>query len=643
MKLFETVSLGRLTLKNRLVMTAMSTRLAGRGGQVTDNLIEYYAQRAAGGAAMITVEEASIHPHLPHVQNALGIYADSLLPGLQRLTGRLHREGALCSLQIGHYFRSAVNGYPRYVASLGGGDAGPDDRELNHQEIAYLVGLFGQAARRTKAAGFDVVEIHACHGCIVSEFLSPWWNKRTDEYGGDRAGRFRFALEILTSVRDAVGPDYPVLFRISASEFDPDGFSEDDGVALSQALEQGGVTAINLSGGLGHKNHIGISPYSVPRGILLPLGQKVKQHVSIPVIVANGLTPETAEKAIQTGQADLIGLGRPLIVDPMWPRKVEEGRPSSIRPCIRCNQGCFGGIRDPKINGLTCLYNPQAGRELMRPIVPAQKPRKVVVVGGGPAGCEAARVAALRGHQVTVLEKDDRLGGQFNLASAPPGKGDFALLPQFYTGELDRLGVEVKTGVEADLDMLKALDADVVILALGSTPVMPPLPGVELGHVTMAHAVLGGRTRLPEPGPAVVIGGGATGLETAEYLAEKGFNVTVLEMLSAMGRDIFPGLGIREGVLHRLNECRVRLLTGHRALSITPAAVIASDRPLIGGGKQIEIPASLVVLGLGTRPNETLKIPTEPTRAEWHVVGDCHCLGNCMDGIHAAFDLAAGI
>ena len=191
--------------------------------------------------------------------------------------------------------------------------------------------------------------------------------------------------------------------------------------------------------------------------------------------------------------------------------------------------------------------------------------------------------------------------------------------------------------------MLKALDADVVILALGSTPVMPPLPGVELAHVTTAHAVLSSRPKLPEPGPAVVIGGGATGLETAEYLAEKQFQVTVLEMLDAMGRDIIPGIGIREGVLHRLAECRVKLLTGHRALSISPDAVIASDRPLIGGGDQIEIPARLVVLGLGTRPNESLKIPTEPTRGEWFAVGDCHCLGNAMDAIHAAFDVAARI
>ena len=642
MKIFEPVRIGPLELKNRLVMTAMSTRLAGPRGEVTDRLTEYYAVRAAGEVGMVTVEEASIHPQLPHVPNALGVYGNHLLPGLKNLTGRIHDAGARASLQIGLYFRQAVNGFPRFAASTDAPDCGPGCNELTPDEIHYLTGLFTDAAIRTRKAGFDAVEIHACHGCILSEFLSPYWNRRTDEYGGDRSGRFRFALEILEGIRRSIGSDYPVIYRISGSEFHPGGFTPEDGIALSCTLEKGGVSAINVSGGLGHINHVSIPPSDVPRGILLPLAQGIKSAVKVPVICGNSLTPEMAEQAVSEGWTDLIGLGRPLIADPEWPLKVREGRAREIRTCIRCNQGCFGGLRDLKTPGLTCLYNPSAGRELERTIYPAYVKRKIAIIGGGPAGCEAARVARLRGHDVLLIEKEGRLGGQFNLAALPPKKEDFTGLAAFYTSELPRLGVEVRLNTEATPELIEALAVDTIVVATGSKPVVPGMPGSDLPHVTTAHAVLAGDAPIGKS-PVVVIGGGATGLETADYLSERGLAVTVIEMLDAPGRDMMPGIGVREALLARLAGKKVRILTGHRAMAIEPNAVLASDRPLKGGGNEIRISAESVVFGLGNRAEETMsRMETACScRSRLCGVGDCRFQGNALNAIHAAYDLAA--
>jgi len=641
-KLFEPVRLGPLTLKNRLVMTAMSTRFAGPKGQVTERLIEYYAVRAAGGVGLITVEEAYIHPQLPHVKNALGVYSDHLIPGLKALTQKIHQENAAVSLQIGLYFRQHLNGFPRYVASIKAPDCGPESKELIREEIQYLTNLFVDAAKRAQSAGFDAVEIHACHGCLISEFLSPYWNHRTDEYGGTRAGRFRFPLEILAGIRKRLGPDYPVIFRISGSEFTPEGFTEKDAVEFSKALENSGATAINVSGGLGHINHISIPPGYIPRGILLPIGKAIKDAVKIPVIVGNSMTPELAEEAIKSGQADFIGLGRPLIADPEWPRKVKEGRLNEIRYCIRCNQACFGWLRDPGKSGISCIYNPLVGREVDSPITEAKIKRRVVVIGGGPAGCEAARVLKLRGHDVVLLEKTARLGGQLNLAAVPPKKEDFKKLIDFYEGELKRLQVNVRLNVEATPELLTELDADVYVLATGSVSVRPPIPGIDQTHVRTVEEVLSEKVRIEE-GPVVVIGGGASGLETADFLSDKGLKVTVVEMLDSPGRDIPEGVGVREFLLSRLTEKNVRILTGHRAIAILKDSVVVSERPLIGGGKESEIPAKNVVLALGMKPVDPFDGSEIPDKAIWYRVGDCQSPGNALDAIHQAFELAIKI
>ncbi|MCE5337033.1 MAG: FAD-dependent oxidoreductase [Desulfobacteraceae bacterium] len=639
--LFQPIRLGPLTLKNRLLMTAMSTRFAGPRGQATERLTEYYAARAAGGTALITVEEAYIHPLLPHIKNALGVYGDHLIPGLKHLADRIHEEGALASLQIGHYFRTHVNGFPRYVASIDAPFCDQNCKELNPDEIRYLTGLFADAAFRTRSAGFDAVEIHACHGCIISEFLSPYWNHRKDEYGGSREGRFRFLLEILAALRERLGPEYPVIVRISGSEFVPNGFTPEDAVALSKLLEAGGASAINISGGLGHENHVAIPPSDVPRGLLPPIGKMVKQDVSIPVIVGNSMTPELAGQTLQNGQADIIGLGRPLIADPEWPTKVREGRLSELRRCIRCNQGCFGALNNPRRKWISCMYNPVAGREFEQPLKKAKEEKLVVVVGGGPSGCEVARVARQKGHRVMLLEKTSRLGGQFNLASVPPNKADFRPLVQFYERELIRIGVDVRFETLATQEMLDSLFADVYVIAAGSIPSRPPIPGVNLPHVSTAHDVLAGNFPI-DSGPVVVIGGGASGLETADFISKNGIPVTVVEMLAQAGQDVQTGIGVREALFSRLSAQGVELLPAHRAMAIDEQGVVVSDRPLIGGGNLRTLPARFVVLSLGNRPADNFA-PQTRKDAVWYKVGDSSNPGNAYDAIHQAFEVAITI
>lgn len=639
--LFQPTNMGPLVLKNRIVMTAMSTRFAGHRGEVTERLTEYYAARAAGGAGLITVEEASIHPLTPHIKNALGAYGDHLVPGLRKVAERIHEEGALASLQIGHYFRQQVNGFLRYVASTDSPYCEAGCLELNHEEIHYLTELFAVAAVRTASAQFDAVEVHACHGCIISEFLSPYWNKRTDEYGGSREGRFRFALEILQAIRERLGPDFPVIFRISGSEFVPNGFTPEDAVELSKALEAGGVTAINISGGLGHENHIAIPPFDVPRGLLPPIGRQIKEQVKVPVIVGNSMTPELAEETLHNEQADLIGFGRSFIADPDWPIKVREGRTSELRRCIRCNQGCFAALRDPKRKWISCMYNPAAGREFEHPLQKAPEEKLVVVVGGGPAGCEVAKVARLKGHRVILLEKSEKLGGQFNIAALPPGKGGFAKLVEFYQTELPRLGVEIRFSTEATPEYLESLNADAIVIATGSIPGRPPIPGAGLPHVVHARQVLTGAIEI-EKGPVVVIGGGASGLETANFLSGRGIKVTVVEMLAKAGQDIVDGIGVREALLSNLSSQGVSILTAHRAMAIEQDAVRVSGRPLIGGGSIAVVPAQYVVLSLGNRPADELK-PRAGSRTKWYKVGDCCNPGSAYEAIQQAFEVAIGI
>ena len=638
-KLFEPFQLGTLKLRNRLVMTSMSTGFAGRGGRVTDRLIDYYAARAAGGVGMITVEMIDLHPQLYHVRKGLLLTGDHHIAGLRRLTDRIHAEGAAVSVQIGGFFRPATNGFVRYSTNETCPE-GESGLAMNADEMRFFTDMLVKGVERLRRAGFDAVEIHACHGSVLSEFLSPYWNKRTDEYGGSPENRVRLVVEIVRAIRAKAGAEFPVLVRISGSEFTPEGTGVEDAVIYARELEKAGAAAVSLSGGLGHLDHIGISPSYIPRGILLPSAAAVKKAVHIPVIVANGLTPELAATALERGEADLIGLGRPLIADPEWPKKVREGR--TFRPCIRCVQSCIGGLRDPRVECIGCIYNAAVGREGENQPQPAASPRRVVVIGGGPAGCEVARVCAERGHTVTLLERSEHLGGQFRLAALAPGKEDFLLLSRYYEQVLPELGVEVRYNTEASAALLAALKGEVFVLAAGSRPSVPPVKGADQPHVHTAHDYLTGKV-LIDDGPVAIVGGGATGLETAHILADKGIQVSVVETLNAPGRELTANVGPKEYLLEDLKTKGCAFYSSHRAVRVEKDALVVSDRPLAGGGNETSIPAKWVLFAAGMAPQRALLNEKTLALGEWLTIGDCENPGNAYYAIHDAYELALGI
>ncbi len=639
--LFQPVSIGSLKLPNRIIMSSMSTRMARTGGGMTERLIEHYSRRARGGAALITVELADVHPLMPHLRQTLWLHNDEAVAAMRPLTEAIHKNGARASIQIGVFFRPVMAGLCHYTASLKSPEAQPHAQELSAFELDRLGDVIAMGCLRAKQAGYDAVELHGIHGSIMEEFLSPFWNKRSDRYGGTCENRMRFPLEVLEKTRRLVGEEFPIIFRICGSEFHPEGTTIEDAVAFARAAEERGLNAVSLSGGIGHIDHLAISASYEKRGMLLPASRAIKEHCHIPVIVANALTPQMAYDAVAGGDADIIALGRPLLADPDWPKKMKEGRMEEIRPCIRCNQGCMGGLRDPSLPHILCLANPQMG-SLMQEVPPAaRKPFDIVVVGGGPAGCEFAYTAAQRGHRVTLLEKEANLGGQFRIAAVPPGKADFRALSDYFEVVLPRMGVDVRLNIEASVDDIQAMKADIVVVAAGSVPVRPSIPGIDLPQVSLAVDVLKGKVT-PE-GSVVVLGGGATGLETAHLLAEQGHDVTVVDMLQEFGRDIVSHVGVREKLLHLMEKAGVKFMPRMRVKAVTPEGVELDDRPLFGGGRIQFLPADSVVVAMGQRPSTALAGALEKTGIKCLMLGDCARPGNALAAMHEAYALALSL
>ena len=574
--LFSSVCLGPLTLPNRLVMAPLVSLFASYGGEVTSKMVDYYAARARGGVGLITVEATYVEPRGMNFRQQLAADHDGRIPGLSKLAAAIQKEGARASLQLVHYgriARSRVTGRlpvaPSPIPTVGG----DTPQELSPQEIAEVVESFAKAAMRVKTAGFDAVEIHMAHGYLVHSFLSPFSNRRTDEYGGDTEGRTRFAREIIAAVRRLVGPDFPVLAKISGDEYLGSGPQIDitEAAKIARIITDAGLDGITVSGGVKHETgHYVAPPMSVPRGFHVPKAAAIRVAIRKPVTVVGRIpTPELAEEILASGQADLIAMGRALLADPELPEKARGGRMAEICPCIACNY-CNGQV-DIEV-GLGCLANPRSGRETARPWVPAGKKKRVVVVGGGPGGLMAGITAARRGHKAFLLEETDRLGGMLRVAALPPHKEEVGRLVNWLVYEVKRNGVEIRLKHKADWGMIRSFDPDAVILAAGAKPA-PLAPGLENENLIFAEEVLEGSVKL---GPRVaVIGGGVVGCETAEFLAVRGHQVTLIEQESDVALKVHPrprrllvdrlvGLGIHIQILARAQKWSKGCLTMER-------------------------------------------------------------------------------
>jgi len=636
-RLFSPLRIKSLTLKNRIVMPPMTTLLAGPNGEITDRLIAFYAARAQGGAALITVETAEVHPYTHNVslgdRGFTAIYDDRFLAGFRRLTDQLHAAGAKVSLQLHHAGGAMMMldpAQPPLAPSAIPCPGGAVPRALAIAEIEEIVEAFGAGARRAREAGFDAVDIHGGHGYLIAQFLSPYFNRRTDRYGGDLSGRVRFAVEVLRAVRKNVGDDFPVIFRFSADERVPGGRTTAESAVIAPRLVDAGADCLSITTGMHFTFLYTVAPMGMPQGLNVESAAAVKATVDVPVMVVGKMNdPLLAESVLAAGKADLIAIGRGVIADPELPNKLQCGQSEDIRWCIACNQGCFGGL----LAGLpfTCLVNPDAGRESEPRPEPAGRPKRVLVAGGGPAGMEAARSAALRGHKVALYERDQQLGGQFFLASVPPRKQEISPYLRYIERELPKAGVEVVLGHALTPAVVEGVKPDVVIVATGSEPLIPEVPGIDGGNVVTAHDVLAGKVWTGQR--ILVVGGGQVGCETAEFLARYGKQVTIVEMRSEIAPDV--PMVPKAPIIHALEQAGITLLTSTKVVEITADGAVVER----GGHRQAVRDIDTIVLAAGARSANPLACALEPLAPEVYLIGDAKNPGSAMDAIAAGMEI----
>lgn len=614
-RLFEPIAIGAMIVKNRLVMAPMGTGFPTPEGLITQQSLDYYAARAKGGAGMVIVESSCVDfPRGVWASRRPVLDNDAALPALTALASVIKKNGARAIIQLNHGGRMAksrISGMQPVAPSPIPAAQGEMPHELSVEEIASIVALFARAATRAREAGFDGVEVHAAHGYLLAAFCSPHSNKRQDRYGGSVENRARMLIEVLSAIRKSVGDEFPLWCRINAQEFGAkDGLTLQDGQAIARMVN-GLVNALSVSAyGYGVDALI-INPDEP--GAMLPLAAAIKKAVSVPVIGVGRLNPVLGEKAIIDGQADLIALGRQSIADPEVPNKIQAGRLEDVRPCIACFYcSDVGPGRDSPI---ACQVNAAVGKEKECEIHPARAPRTIAVVGGGPAGLEASRVLALRGHKVVLFEKEARLGGLLIHGAVPPHKERLRPLLSYFETQLKKLNVDIRLDTAADIGQIESSGADVVLIATGSLPFMPQIPGIDGKNVVTAIDILAGKAETGNT--VIVIGGGSTGCETAEYLLEHGRKTIVVEMLSGLALN--AGARERMRLLNRITALPITFLTSTRCLEIKPAGISVSDQT----NAQRFIAADTVVVASGMKPNNVLFQELHARGIETHMAGDC--------------------
>jgi 2,4-dienoyl-CoA reductase-like NADH-dependent reductase (Old Yellow Enzyme family)/thioredoxin reductase len=585
--LFDRTRIGKMVLENRLVMPPLETNFASDDGSVSQRTLDHYEQRARGGPGLIVVECTSIDPVHFH-RNQHNISDDRFIDGLSRVAEVIKRHGVRAAIQVQHPGRQIVLPSVQSVApSPLACNAIPQvPRELTIAEIEDLVERFAEAVRRARDAGFDAVQFHGAHGYLIAQFMSAWSNKRTDRYGGDVYGRATFPLEIIARTREKVGTDYPLIFRFSGEEYVPDGRGIDESKVVARLVEEAGIDAISVSAGTYDSGEWTSQPMLMPRGCLVPLAAEIKSVVGVPVVTVGRIhSPRLAEEILQQGKADLIAMGRPLFADPDLPRKAREGREREIRHCISCNT-CMRSLSTGRV---ICLMNPELGREGI-PEVKAPRPRRVLVVNGGPAGIEAARVAALRGHQVKLWDEKPSLGGRWSWLLKPYIASRLKLLAE--------MGVNVELGKTITPQAVTREKPEVVIAGVGLKPEIPLIPGMDEIEPVQANDILSEKKGVA--GMAVVLGGGSTGFEVTNMLVQRGCQVCVVEEGSSLGVGLEPLTG---NVLRR--RLVGRGVVFHRRARITRIAgrtlVFTDER-----GAEQQISFDHLVLALDWQPEDSL-------------------------------------
>jgi len=657
-KLFSPIRINKLELKNRISMPAFGLAYCNNR-QVNDRLVNFYEARAKGGCGLLIVGGVGIELSGSGVLMP-SIESDEYLPGWERMVEAVHKHDSRLFLQLfhsGRYQHSFLAAGQQAVApsAVPSRYTKETPRALEKSEILAIEDKYAAAAERCQRVGVDGVEIIASAGYLICQFLSPLTNQRTDEYGGGFDNRTRFGREVIEKVRAAVGPDYPVIMRVSGNEFMPGGNRSGQIQDVAVEFEKAGLDALNVTGGW-HETKVPQLPASVPRGAYTYLAAGIRRVVKVPVMASNRIVePAQAEKILRDGVADMVNVGRAQIADPDWANKARDGRDDDIRPCVDCLQGCMDRLFSGK--PVECLCNAQAGYEAERKINRLKKGKTVVVLGAGPAGLEAATAAARKGHHVTLFDSAEDIGGQLPLVAAPPGREEFGRLLKFYRKQLDSLGVAVRLGKEANMQNIRRIRPNLIIMATGSRQIKPPIPGVDRPEVAMAWDALLNKAELGRT--VAVIGGGAVGIETAITIADRGTidgetlkflmkheaedfdtlkalatrgarKVTILEMLPKLGKDL--GQTNRWVFLKELDLLGVDIILGTTVKAIADEGVVYER-----DGKTHALAVESVVLALGSVPNDEFEADLKASGLDYVMIGDVKSPRNIIDAVHEGF------
>ncbi|RJP77167.1 MAG: NADH:flavin oxidoreductase [Desulfobacteraceae bacterium] len=634
--LFNPIQIGNMTVKNRLLMSAMSINFGvDENCLVTDQLCEYFVERARGGVGMMLVGGGSVHPGGQELPDLPQMYNDDCIPSLKKMVMKIKPYDTRFGVQLMHGGRQSY--LPEKVAP----SAIPAPavvkgavRALEIYEIENLVSCFGDSARRCRDAGFDFIEIHGAHGYLINQFLAPNSNIRTDEYGGSFENRTRFLLEIIQDIREKAGADFPVGIRINGNDYIENGWDLPSAVRLAPKLEQAGVAYIHVSGGVYGSTELTIPSMYTPQGCFVHLAEEVKKHVGIPVVTVGRIKdPHHADDIIRQGKADIVSLGRSLLADPQYPEKARQGRFSEIRPCIGCCLGCIHAVlaKEPG----SCVVNPDVGREYK--IRDEQKPaamKKVIIAGAGPAGLAAARLFRLQGHRVVVCEKKSEPGGLLALAARAPGRGELGDILRFFREEIRRLDIEIRYDTELDLALIREIRPDMVVMATGSMPEMPMVKGLFQTHMELVTCVDIMEGRAATGKKVIVLGGGMTGLITADFLATQGSEVVVLNRKKSFAEEMAGN--DRFYLRERLKAGKVTLFKNVRIKTFTQNGVIFTvDR------EDVELKDyHMVVISEKHDPIREAVKPVKEAGVPFHFIGDAKTPRHLMYCISEAEELA---
>jgi 2,4-dienoyl-CoA reductase-like NADH-dependent reductase (Old Yellow Enzyme family)/thioredoxin reductase len=617
-----------MTVKNRIVMAPMVTNSGTWDGYVSDEMIDYYVARAKGGVGLIIVQASAVVPESKGISGKwLNIFDDKYIPRLRELSGAVKANGARIAIQLWHGgVGLPLFGHPE----LGVGPSsvtflGFPCRELSRQEIEYIIEGYAEAARRAKDAGFDAAEFHGGNMYLIADFLSPFTNKRSDEYGGSAENRARFACQIISLARKRVGPDYPLIIRMAGRDYIEGGLTQEDALKQAPLYVKAGIDCLHVRDGLGG------SPLNVP-GIFIPMAAAIKRIVEVPVIAVQRIDPLLGEKTLQEHKADFIAMGRGLLADQELPNKAREGRLEDIRPCISCG-GCANSIRGQD-SFITCTVNAATGRERGFVITPADKARQVMIIGAGLAGMEAARVAALRGHRITVYEKSSEVGGQWNVATLQPGKEAFADFKRYLLTALGKLGVKIEINTEVTPKLIRKVKPDVVILATGAIPSKLDVPGIDGKSVVQGNDVITGKA--PVGDSAIVVGADYLGMELAVDLAKNGKKVILLEARDKIGPEVAPPQ--RSKLLGELEGLKVEMYANAPVTEIKPNGV------QVKSGKEAKIyQGETVVLAVGATAVNNLMDEIKDLVPQVYAIGDCVSPRRAVDAVHEGANLGRKI